>query len=94
MRYKYKKNYSLTIDYWFFVFLFLSSVLLICSFLLIKERIFLQEMKVVLEKYKIYFNSFSDLNSQLANSHLLEPTNPSSTTDILYLQPENFSLVY
>ncbi len=94
MRLKNKKKYSLAppIDYWFFVSLFLAIILLVFSFFLIKERLFLQEMNLLLEKYKITLNSFSGLNSKLVNSHLSQPTNPSSSTGILYLKPENFSL--
>ena len=79
-------------NYWLLINLFLTIILMIFLILLIRERLFFQEMKILLEKYKINLNSFSGLSSKLINSHLSEPINPSSSSEILYLKPENFTL--
>jgi hypothetical protein len=85
------RTLSPPVDYWFLLTLFLSFILIILLFLLIKERLFWQNAQIYLEKYKINLNSFSSLNSQMLTSHLSQPTDPSSSSNIIYILPENFS---
>jgi hypothetical protein len=92
MRRKKYKTLSPPIDYWFLVSLFLAVILLVFSFLLIQERQFLVKMGVYLNKYKLKINSLSNFNAQISNSHLSLPTNPSSSSKIIYIGPESFTL--
>ncbi|GIW67555.1 MAG: hypothetical protein KatS3mg096_423 [Candidatus Parcubacteria bacterium] len=86
------KTLSPPIDYWFLLTLFLASILLIFSLLLIKERIFLANMQIILEKYKLSINGFLNFNAKInSNSHLSLPTNPSSSSQIIYIAPESFT---
>ena len=93
MKRKKYKTLSLSVDYWFLMSLFLAFILLIFSFLLIRERLFLANMQVLLEKYQLTLNSFSNFNAKMSsNSHLSLSTNPSSSSQIIYLAPESFTL--
>jgi hypothetical protein len=92
MRRKRYKTLSLPIDYWFLMSLFLALILLVFSFLLIQERQFLAKMDIYLNKYKVKMNGLSNFNAQISNSHLSLPTNPSSSSKIIYIGPESFTL--
>jgi hypothetical protein len=92
MKRKRYKTLSPPIDYWFILSLFLAVILLIFSFLLIQERQFLSKMEFYLNKYKVNMNELSSFNAQISNSHLSLPTNPSSSSKIIYIAPESFSL--
>jgi hypothetical protein len=92
MRRKKYKTLSPPIDYWFLVSLFLAVILLMFTFLLIQERQFLVKMGVYLNKYKVKINGLSNFNAQISNSHLSLPTNPSSSSKIIYIGPESFTL--
>ncbi len=92
MRRKKYKTLSPPIDYWFLVSLFLALILLVFSFLLIQERQFLAKMDIYLNKYKLKINLLSNFNAQISNSHLSLPTNPSSSSKIIYIGPESFTL--
>ncbi|GIW66774.1 MAG: hypothetical protein KatS3mg095_0672 [Candidatus Parcubacteria bacterium] len=91
-RKKIYKTLSPPVDYWSLSSLLLMFFLICFSFLLIRERLFLEEMNVYLNKHKIDINSFNHLS---LNSHLslIKPTNPltTSTVDIIYLQPPKYS---
>jgi hypothetical protein len=91
-RKKIYKTLSPPIDHWFLASLLLMFLLLVFIFLLIKERLFLEEMNVYLNKNKIDINLLNHLSF---NSHLslIRPTNPllTSTVDIIYLQPPKYS---
>ena len=86
------KTLWLPIDFWFFSSLFLAIILLIFSLLLIKERQFLSVMEIYLSKYKVKMNGLSNFNARIVNSHLSLTTNPSSSSDFIYIFPESFSL--
>lgn len=61
--------------------------------MLIKERLFLKQVKLYLDAYNIKITNLNNFNSQLISSHLLqESTNPSSVTQFIYLTKENLSL--
>jgi hypothetical protein len=92
MRRKKYKTLSPPIDYWFLVSLFLAVIFLMFTFLLIQERQFLVKMGVYLNKYKVKINGLSNFNAQISNSHLSLPTNPSSSSKIIYIGPESFTL--
>jgi hypothetical protein len=92
MRKKRYKTLSPPIDYWFLVSLFLVIILLVFSFLLIQERQFLAKMEIYLNKYKIKINGLSNFNAQISSSHLSLPTDPSSSSKIIYIGPESFTL--
>jgi hypothetical protein len=92
MKRKRYKTLSPPIDYWFILSLFLAVILLIFSFLLIQERQFLSKMEFYLNKYKVNMNELSSFNAQISNSHLSLPTNPSSSSKIIYIAPESFTL--
>jgi hypothetical protein len=92
MRRKKYKTLSPPVDYWFLVSLFLAVILLMFTFLLIQERQFLVKMGVYLNKYKVKINGLSNFNAQISNSHLSLPTNPSSSSKIIYIGPESFTL--
>lgn len=91
-RKKIYKTLSPPVDYWFISSLLCALLLVFFSFLLIKERLFLQEMNVYLEKNKIDINLLSRFS---LNSHLLKltPTNllATSTSETIYFQPPKLS---
>lgn len=94
MKRRYKKYRSLSppINFWLVFNLILIFVLVISIFALIKERLFLEQNKILLEKYKNFINAFNLKLAQLNNSHLPEPTSPNSTSQIIYITKENFTL--
>jgi hypothetical protein len=92
MRRKRYKTLSPSIDYWFLISLFLAVILLVFSFLLIQERQFLAKMDIYLNKYKLKINGISNFNAQISNSHLSLPTKPSSSSKIIYIGPDSFTL--
>jgi hypothetical protein len=79
------------INYWFIITIILGSIFFYLVFLLIQERLFLQNAQIYLQKYKVYLNGFSNINSKIISSHLFQPTDPSSSSDIIYVLPESFS---
>jgi len=81
----------MVIDYWFILSLFLASILLVFLFLLIQERQFLLNMEIYFTKYKGKLNGLSSSNAQISNDHLSLPTNPSSSSKIIYILPESFT---
>jgi len=91
MKRKRYKALSPPINYWFLLSIFLSTILIVLSFLLIQERQFLTKMEIYLSKYKIKMNGLSNFNAQMTNSHLSIPTNPSSSSKIIYIAPESFT---
>jgi len=91
MRRKKYKTLSPPINYWFISSLFLAIMLFIFSLLLIQERQFLTKMEIYLNKYKLKINRLSNFNAQISNSHLSLPADPSSSSKIIYLFPENFT---
>ncbi len=83
----------MTIDTWFWTNIFLLIAISILSIMLIKERLFLKQVKLYLDTYNIKITNLNNFNSQLISSHLLqEQTNPSSITQFIYLTKENLSL--
>lgn len=86
------KTLSPPVDIWLLTNLFLGLILITFSFLLIKERLFSKQIQVYLEKYKVYMDNLHNSTSELTNSHLQRPTNPSSSTEIIYLTKESFTL--
>ena len=91
MKRKKYRTLSPPINYWFILSLFLGVILLIFLFLLIQERQFLASMEVYFNKYKIKINGLSSFNAQISNSHFSLPTNPSSSSKIIYILPESFT---
>jgi hypothetical protein len=91
MKRKKYKTLSPPIDYWFLSTLFLAFILLIFSFLLVKERQFLANMQLYLEKYQLTINKLSNFNAKISNGHLSLTTNPSSSSKIIYLTPESYT---
>lgn len=87
---KYKYS-ALTIDYWFLATIFLAFFLFILLCLLIKERQFLHNMQLYLEKYNGKIDTFYNFNAKISNGHLSLTTNPSSPLKIIYLTPETYS---
>lgn len=93
MRRRKNKTLSYSFDQWFLISLFLLCILLMFLFLLIKERLFLVSTNVLLDKYKLTINSFSNFNAKInSNSHLLLSISPSSSYEIIYLAPESYTL--
>ncbi|MCS7200827.1 MAG: hypothetical protein NZ822_01610 [Patescibacteria group bacterium] len=86
------KTLSPSLDYWMLVSLVLIFLLIYFSFLLIKERLFLNEMNFYLSRHKIDINFLSQF---AINSNLLvnQPTKLplASSVDSIYLQPPEYS---
>jgi hypothetical protein len=91
MKRKKYKTLSAPINYWFLMTLLLSCLLITFSILLIKERQFLTNMQIYLDKFKLKINDLYNLNAKISNSHLSMPTDPSSSSQIIYLTLENYT---
>jgi hypothetical protein len=85
------KTLSPQIDYWFLSTIFLAFILIIFLFFLVKERQFLTNMQIYLEKYQLTINKLSNFNAKISNGHLFLTTNPSSSSKIIYLTPESYT---
>ncbi|GBD34403.1 hypothetical protein HRbin35_00120 [bacterium HR35] len=69
--------------------IFLGIIILI--FLIIHERTYLEQNKVLLNKYRTYLSSIFNNNSKNLNSAEKKPINPSSSTNFIYINPNFYS---
>lgn len=74
---------------------FLNSLIflaiLILIFLIIQERTYLEQNKILLNKYRTYLSSIFNNNSKNLNSIEKKPINPSSSTNFIYINPNFYS---
>jgi hypothetical protein len=91
MKRKKYKTLSPPIDFWLLSSIFLVFILFGLLFLLIQERQFLVNMQIYLEKYQLTINKLSNFNAKISSGHLSLTTNPSSSSNIIYLTPESYT---
>jgi len=94
MRNRKHKTLSVTIDYWFFIFLIMVTVFIFLNIMLIKERLFVRNLQSSLERYKTTLASLYELNSQISIDHPLSQNfNFSffSSSDLIYFPENNLS---
>lgn len=94
MKKRKNRNYKILsppINYWFIATISLSIIIIIFLLLLIKERQFLVNMNIYLDKYRLKINSFANNNAKITASHLSFPTTPFSSSNIIYLTPKSYT---
>lgn len=82
---------TMSVIYFNFINILLLIIVIFLVFSLIKERIYLEQNKYLINKYRAYLSQIINKNVSLLQSVEKETANPSSSTNLIYLTPGSFS---
>jgi len=78
------------INFLYFLDFFLIISILLLAFFIIKERIYLEQNKLLLSQYRIHLSEIFLKKSEAYKTNKNQ-ANPSSSTNFIYINPQNFS---
>jgi len=79
------------INFLYFLDFFLIIGILLLALFIIKERIYLEQNKLLISQYRIHLSEIFLKKSEDYKTNKKNQTNPSSSTNLIYINSQNFS---